>query len=245
MKHQVVHDQSSLLMIFKCMRLSGCNAWKYHKKYGDCVPAEKTNKLLTCLFNDSLCYLLWSLQFKLFWILDPNRTQPAVSPDPASPHSEKWYQNTLCWLCYLSFSSHIHRHASHFPVWFPLSVSGESANAHQSPALNPFLIDLSWSCKRVEVTHTHHIPTPRSYRGHYQRHNANTKIYETTHIVLLYETYCRWFWHFTLLLCYFMSPLPLFFCLLTPVVGGSKGLLWWTGLGRQQPLTEMCSEMER
>lgn len=26
MKHQVVHDQSSLLMMFKCMRLSGCNA---------------------------------------------------------------------------------------------------------------------------------------------------------------------------------------------------------------------------
>lgn len=31
MKHQVVHDQSSLLMMFKCMRLSGCNAWKCHK----------------------------------------------------------------------------------------------------------------------------------------------------------------------------------------------------------------------
>lgn len=78
----------------------------------------------------------------------------------SSMHSEKWYQNTLCWLCCLSFSSHIHRHASHFPVWFPLSVSGESANAHQSPALNPFLIDLSWSCiKSWSHTHSSHTHT--------------------------------------------------------------------------------------
>lgn len=57
MKHQVVHDQSSLLMMFKCMRLTGCNAWKCHKWYGECVPAEQKNKLLTCLFNDSLLSL--------------------------------------------------------------------------------------------------------------------------------------------------------------------------------------------
>lgn len=31
MKHRVVHDQLTLLMMFMCMRLSGCNAWNCHK----------------------------------------------------------------------------------------------------------------------------------------------------------------------------------------------------------------------
>lgn len=36
-----------------------------------------------------------------------------------------------------------HRQASHFPVRFPFSLSGESESAHGSQSLNPFLIDLS------------------------------------------------------------------------------------------------------
>lgn len=46
-KHQPVHDLWSLLVMFKCMRLSGCSSWNDMENV-----FQLNNKIPKCLFND-------------------------------------------------------------------------------------------------------------------------------------------------------------------------------------------------